>query len=754
MTKTAIGFLLGCLTVFSLKTVPDSLWLIGFALLAMLMAYWRLWFFSALFAGLLWTSFQATLTLDDQLAASAKLDKLVTGSIVSVPEVDADRLRFVFSPNEQYVSLPKQLLISWYYPPDIVPKAGEQWQLSLRLKPPHGLSNPAGFDYERWLFTHHYGATGYVRSGDNHRIAAAPWWSVNRLRQHLAKQMLNSDPDSEFIGIYQGLSLGLRDFISTQQWQLFRKTGTSHLVAISGLHIGLMSALGFWLAWSLWRRHPRLIEWMPASSAAAVFAIVIASLYGVLAGLSIPTQRALLIVISGLTALALFRRAQPATLLSFSLLIVLLIDPFSVLSIGFWLSYAAVALILYVVQGRHPAPAKLWIKLPLLILIGLGPLVVFFFHSVSVLSPVANLIAVPVISFLVLPLSLMGMTLSSISSSIAQPVFCLNDQIMTGLWQLLSSIANIKFNLLSLTHLSVLSLFFAVLAALILLMPRALSVRWLGLILLLPALSTQAEHPKAGQVWVTALDVGQGLAMVIETQHHSMVFDTGPAYGQHFNAGQSVLLPYLAQQQIKQLDRLIVSHGDNDHIGGASAVLNAIKVDSIISSVAGKLPAALPCKDGQHWQWDGVKFSVFRATKVKNSADNNHSCVLKISSPQKRFLLTGDIEKEAEQSLIQQHGKALKVDVLIIAHHGSDSSSSEAFLAATDPSVAVISSGYMNRYHFPATAVLSRLQQRHIQTYNTAKSGAVLIRPQGDDGIKIIEWRKKSQHLWTAMATE
>lgn len=752
MIKSAIAFVAGCIAVLQLPALPDPLWLLpatGILLLSLWLRQTLLFCFT--FA-VLWTCLHSQQRLNDRLASDLQgQDMQITGVIASVPQRQGRRLRFEFKPDQQIPV--SKIRLNWYQTPDIVPAAGERWQLTVRLRKPFGMQNPGAFDYEGWLFREGIAATGYVRPDPaNGRLEAAPRYSVNHLRMQIAEQ-LQHQGNSEFTPLLQGLSVGLRDQMTTEQWQILQKTGTSHLLAISGLHIGLAAGIGFFMGRWLWSLSTRRLLSLPAMHAGAISAIAFALAYALLAGLSIPTQRALIMISVMMLSLILGRKAFSLQTLALSMIIVTLIDPFSVLSAGFWLSYAAVFIIIFVTRNYTPAPTKQWLKIHLWIALGLSPLLMLFFQHTSLISPLANLLAVPLVSLLVVPLLLLMIVMFAISESIASLLLSVVLWLMDILWRWLDWLASSPIATWEVPHLPISIILLLCAATLLLLAPRGIPARWLGLTALLPLLLWQAQRPSEDAFWLTMLDVGQGLSVVIHTANHSLVFDTGPRFGRNFNTGDAAVLPYLNFRGTGKLDMLMISHGHNDHIGGAEAVIRQIPVRRILTGTEESLPKAERCYKGQKWQWDGVIFEVLHPPKHWHASSNEMSCVLKISNRHGSVLLTGDIESRAERLLLQTQSDYLNADVLQVPHHGSITSSSEAFISAVNPTAAWIPSAYRNRWQFPHDIVRQRYEDQGVELFNTADSGALLMRFDGSQWSPV-RWRVHARRLWTADATE
>lgn len=755
MVRTAIAFLLGCVVISQLPSLPSTAVWLGLAVLfvsSLCRGYWRI---AVVIFALFFTGLEASQRLNDRLnEVNTQVDLLLIGTIDSIPQQQADRLRFEFKPDDTATTLPSKIRLNWYFPPAITPAAGEKWQLQVRLKPPHGMANPNTFDYERGLFQQSIGATGYVRDNDqNGKLATAPWYVLNHWRQLIAGKIQTLLANSPNLPLMQGLTVGLRDAMQPHQWSILRNTGTSHLLAISGLHIGLAAGLGFFVGRWLGSIGSHQLLKLPATVSGAIGGLVMAWFYALLAGMSIPSQRALIMISLMMLALLLRRSAFNYQVLAGSLLCVLLIDPFAVLSAGFWLSFAAVVIILYVSQNRHPAAKWMWLKIHLWIAFALSPLLLLFFSQTSLIAPLANIIAVPVVSLLVVPLLLLSVALLAVNDSWASYPLQLADWILSQLWTILTYLAALPSATWQVAALPWPLILLSLIGLALLLAPRGWPAKKLGVFMLCPALFFSPSRPEQGVVWFSLLDVGQGLASVIQTHRHTLVFDTGPKFGD-FDTGDAVVVPYLQSRGVKKIDMLLISHGDNDHLGGAQSVLNALPVQRIMSNSNTVLPGAHTCVAGQKWQWDQVEFELLHPRSDTRGSSNDVSCVLKITSAGGKILLTGDIERGGEFALLRHQRNKLDADILVVAHHGSKSSSTESFIDAVAPHYALFSTGYLNRWQFPAKEVVERFDARQIKMFNTADDGALLLNLKPDQPIKITRWRKHRKRLWTTGATD
>jgi competence protein ComEC len=600
--------------------------------------------------------------------------------------------------------------------------------------------NPGGFDYERWLFTEDVGATGYVRPNPLPVILGrnSAWGRIAVWRQSITDRLSQLMSDRPNIALIKALTIGDGNSIRQNQWDVFRKTGTTHLVVISGSHVGLVAGLVYFLVLKLWAG-TGLLAWSP-QRVAAVAAMLAAVFYAGLAGFSVPTQRSVIMLAIVMLAIILQRNTRPFNTLTVALFAVLAFDPLAVLSAGFWLSFLAVSVIVYTVAGRLGKSGYLseMIKINWATSVGLAPLLLFFFQQVSLISPLANFIAVPVVSLLAVPLSLLAVLLMLVSPLVASKLFIVVDTLLQGLWWLLVRLAELPLATINHPQPSLWALVFAIPGILLLLAPSGIPARWLSLVMFLPLVFTEPEKPETGNIRMTLLDVGQGLSVVVQTASHWLVYDTGAKFSAESDMGQSALLPFLRLQGAGKIDKLIISHGDNDHIGGAASLMRGIPAAQVLTSVPQLLGEYSPvrCAAGQSWLWDKVRFSLL-SPQHAFASENDNSCVLKIQSEQGAVLLTGDIEALAESWLIETYGNNLKADVLIAPHHGSNTSSTTGFLQAIQPEYVLIPAGHRNQFGHPHQEVLLRYQQIKAKWLTSADSGAITINVR--DGSWVVQ---------------
>ncbi len=696
---------------------------------------------------------------------------VVVGRVADLPRRSARGVQFILRiegartlQGQPVEGLPRLAWIGWWADgpaqewlsaPVVEPQPGERWALPVHLKRPHGTLNPWGFDAERWFLEQDLGASGAVASahrGQALRLQAAPphWRSPATWRATLRERIDAHVPDPALAGLVAGLTIGDQSSVDAQDWQRFRDAGVAHLLSISGLHITAFASLMLPVVAWVWRRSPTACLWLPAPQAGAWLGGVCALAYALLAGWGLPAQRtiAMLAVATALGATGLRWPSGLVWVLAAAPVVVL--DPWAVGQASFWLSFAAVGLLLLSGHGHSPpgpAPAEpagfsgsalaqrakalAWaaggaIRTQTVTALGLAPLAAVCFQQISVVGVAANLLAVPWVTFVLTPICLLGLVwpdLWGVLPRLIQPLRESMDLLLSLPVAVVSVAATGSGELL-------LALAGAALALAALPMP----VRLAGVLLMLPLLLPAPTAPEPGRFEAWALDVGQGSAVLVRTHAHALLIDAGPGWGQGQDSGQRVVLPVLRGLGVRRLDLLVVTHRDIDHVGGAASVLRAVPVDALSSSLEPdhpllrRGPTHRPCLQGQAWQWDGVRMEVLHpdATPRPRAKPNAQSCVIRIEDSQGRALLvTGDIEREQELALVRRPGAAgLRSDALVVPHHGSKTSSTPEFLRAVDPRWAIAQTGYRNRHGHPAPAVVERLRQQAIDLRSSPQCGA------------------------------
>ncbi|HUW49963.1 MAG TPA: DNA internalization-related competence protein ComEC/Rec2 [Sulfuricella sp.] len=721
--------------------------------------------------GFFWAAFMAQSRLADALPAAWEgRDIQIVGVVAALPATNERGMRFEFDVERvktPEATVPRHIQLAAYssgfgketagsVPPDF--HAGERWQLTVRLKRPHGNANPNGFDYEAWLLERNIRATGYIRQDEGNRRLAErvyrPAYLVEMLRERVAKRFQEVLGERPYSGVLKALAVGEQNAISPDQWKVFLRTGVNHLMSISGLHVTMISSLAFALVYGLWRRCLSCTLRLPARKAAAVAGALAALLYALLSGFGVPTQRTLYMLSVVAIALWMGRASSASSVLALALLAVLLPDPWAVFAPGFWLSFGAVAAILYVAVGRLGRPHWLreWANVQWAVTLGLVPALLLMFQQVSIVSPLANAFAIPVISLVVVPLTLAGAILP-----LDLPLL-LAHQVMAWCMALLAWLSRMPDAVWQQHAPPVWTVLMAAIGILWLLLPRGFPARWLGVAGLAPMFLVLPPQPEPGALWLAVLDVGQGLAVVVQTQNHALLYDTGPRFTADADSGSRIVVPYLRAAGIKRLDGLIVTHDDSDHSGGAVSVLDAVPVGWLASSLPADSPIlpharkSLPCFAGQSWEWDGVRFDMlypswesYADERLKNNA---RGCTLKITSPYGSVLLPADIERESEAELLARTPDALPSTLLVAPHHGSKTSSTEAFIRQVNPSIVIFTSGYRNHFGHPKPEVVERYRALGSRLYRSDRDGAVLLRFGKNEGAALQTWRQERQRYW------
>ncbi|MEN8763993.1 MAG: DNA internalization-related competence protein ComEC/Rec2 [Thiogranum sp.] len=758
MLYSALAFLAGICAFQYCAELPAAggWWLLAGATLALSPLPWlRAAGIAA--AGFLWVWWHASQIAGVQLPAELEGgDVLVEGLVQGLPErLDDGRVRFRFlieqyAENGHWQPLELTARMTWYRQAEVV-RAGERWQLLVRLKQPHGLSNPGGFDYERWLFAQGIRATGYIRGSRlNRRTVMANRYSVAGLRQRLSAHLQELQVAPSMRALLRGLGVGDRSGMSADQWQVLQRTGTSHLLAISGLHVGLVAGLVFFIARKGWSILGKPLRW-PAPRVAALCSMFAALAYAMLAGFQVPAQRALVMVCVWMLAILCCSRPVPWRVWSLALWMILLLDPLSVLSAGFWLSFAAVALILLLTAGRsggHSRRRRL-LSVQFGLIFGLTPLLWSWFQQVSLSAPIANLVAIPWVGFLVIPLLLAGLLCLPFLPLLGDCLIGLSADLLSILWWLLEQLAALPVNLWQSPAVSGVWMLLFTLGVVAALLPRALSLLPVSILLMLAVLRLEPARPDSGDLWFSLLDVGQGLAGVVETRHHVLLYDAGPAFRSGLNSGESVIAPFLVQRGYRHVDRMVISHSDNDHLGGAEAVFERLGVFSIESGEPGAIgwARATWCRSGHQWVWDGVQFEYL--APFDREEGNNGSCVLRVEAADGRvLLLPGDIESRIERQLLRQGDRQLAADILVAPHHGSRTSSSAEFVKAVKPAYVLFPVGYRNRFGFPRPEVEERYRAIGARMLDSAGSGAIQLRVEAGKPLQAVAYRQQSKRYW------
>jgi competence protein ComEC len=753
--------LFGLVAGVALQLQQSTLWpsavYVAAVLLAVLLASWQRarcfgWVGLLLAVLLSWgtTGWRASVYLDEALNPALEgQDLRVVGVVADMPHFHPGGVRFrlhVESADWQgkTVAVPPLWQVGWYSgfaggatpvalqrkPATVV--AGQRWSLMLRVKAPFGARNPHGFDTELWLWEQGVQALGTVRAGTRdvmpEMLQQTGQFALARLRQSVRDRIVQSIADPQQAGLIAALVVGDQGAIAKPDWDVFRATGVAHLVSISGLHVTMFAWLAVHLVGALWRRSARLCQRIPAPHAAWVGGVVLATCYALFAGWGVPAQRTCL-MLAAVAALRLLGLRWPwPQVWMLSCAVVVVLDPWALLQAGFWLSFVAVG-ILFATNASMPTHTLRWwqrlqqmVREQALITVALAPLTLFLFGQVSVVGLVANLVAVPWVTLVLTPLAMLGVLFT--------PLWALAAWAAGGLMLLLEWFASLYWAVFAVAMPPMWAVALAVPGALLLVWALPWRVRLLGLPPLLVLMLWQPAAPALRHFEILAPDVGQGNAVLVRTRNHALLYDAGPRWSQDNDAGQRVLVPLLAALDVR-LQRLVLSHGDADHAGGAYAILRTQPQADLLSSVEPDhaLAAIRPvqrCEAGQSWVWDGVHFEILypRAEDyAKPLGTNARSCVLRISNGVQAALLVGDIGQEQEQLLLRMQAP-LRADVLLVPHHGSKTSSSREFIDAVAPQWALVQSGHRNRYGHPAPEVLQRYQDAGVIAHNSPQCGA------------------------------
>ena len=694
-------------------------------------------------------AWRAQVRLADELPLAWEgRDIVLTGLVASLPQVGERGTRVLFDVEQVKTPgarVPETLALTWYAErtgeaaPRLVP--GGRWTLELRLKRPRGLANPHAFDFEPWALERGIRATGYVRTRAKPpaREGIAQGWpyTLHRWRSEIRDSMQAHLGEARLRGVLVALAIGDQDAIAADDWEVFWRTGVGHLMSISGLHITMLAGLGFTLAWLAWVRFPALALRIPARKAAVVAGTLVALAYALMTGYAVPAQRTFaMLAVVALCVLA-DRHGSPSRVLALAALAVLLLDPWAVLSAGFWLSFGAVAAIFFVMALRtgHAGKLRAAIGEQLAVTVIMLPMVIALFQEVSLVSPLANAFAIPVVSLVVVPLTIAGAFL---------PLPWLLDlahALMAALMVPLEALAALPLAMLESHEPRPWTVAAAIVGCAWLLAPRGFPRRGAGALWLVPLFAVAPLPPPWGEAWIDVLDVGNGLAVVVRTAGHALAYDAGPSWSGEADGGNRIVVPFLRGEGVGRLDGLVISHADDDHAGGAISLAASREPPWLLSP----LPAAHAlqamfddsrrCEAGRTWSWDGVEFAVLHPDAAiygeergkRARKENDRSCVVRVATRGASVLLTGDVEARGEVEMLSRGRAALKADVLLVPHHGSKTSSTAGFVDAVAPAIGVMSVGYRNRFGHPHPSVVAVYAARGIDLRRTDREGALRI---------------------------
>jgi len=712
------------------------------------------WKAGVLACGIGWAGVQAGWVVDAWLPASLEQKDIpVEGRVLGLPESDghSTRYRFRVDAAREPALRGKIIQLGWYAPkhgsaPAV--EAGSRWRLVVKLKRPHGLRNPGPQDSERTLLANRVIAQGSVRApGTAARLESGT--GIDAVRDRIG-QRVGAVP-SDAARFIRALSVGDTRGISDDDWDVLRAAGLTHLIAISGSHVAMAAMVGVALAWLLWALAPALGHHVPRRAGMAVAGAIVATLYAALAGSEVPTLRTLLMMISAAGAIGLRRRLGVAHALSLAAILLALLDPLNLLRPGFWLSFGGVAWLAWCLQGGRRGVLREFLSAQGVATVGLLPLCVLFFAQASWVSILANLIAVPWWGLVVVPMSLLGVLLDALHAGWGAWPWQAAAWLFDLSWPVFQHMATWPGAQLRLPEPSLLALPLALIGAFWLLLPRGIPGKPLALLLWLPLLAPARPAIGPGEARVSIIDVGQGLSVIVRTQGHVLVYDTGPAMPGGFDAGKQAVLPTLGALGIHHVDRIVLSHADNDHAGGARSVREGIAVDGTEAPPHAPTPHEHDCSAGEHWAWDGVAFDVLSPAPGSGYVGNASSCVVRMATRAGTMLFTGDIDKATESTLVAHDPDALRADVVTAPHHGSAGSSGPEFIAATHARYVVASAGYLNKFRHPRPEVVERWSDAGATFLSTQSTGAVQLDFTGGR-IAVLAERARRHRLWDGMA--
>lgn len=674
--------------------------------------------------------------------------------IADAPKVTGDSVVMRVKPLDDH-RMPPVVRVSWFDPPHL-PATGEVWELELRLRRPRGNSNPGVYDYEAWLFREKIHATGYVVGGKRNRLLWSGTGSaLDRFRSDFARRARIATQSDDAAAVLVAIGVGQRHLVSRAQWERFALSGTSHLMAISGLHVGLAALVAFVVSFALagllpGRRNNYVV--------AVVCGTMCALAYAVISGFGVPAQRAVLML--SVAALSLLRRRQvdPAVAIALAAGVVFLADPIATMTPGFHLSFAAVAILLWlacrkdVVPGRSrliEVPRQL-VVMQVFLMFGLLPLTALIFQRFAVLATPVNLVAVPLFSVVTVPFSLAGLLAGGVSEPLALVLLSIAACSIDLLDRFINCLVSLPIANVPLADIHGVAYWFALLPLAWVVLPRGWPGRRIAILGVMSIVLWKPAPPPPGCFDGWVLDVGQGLAVVVQTRAAVMLFDTGMAWRSGGSAAEHSIVPFLQSRGIDRIEWLLISHDDLDHSGGLEAVRDAVSVGTVVAGEPLQRGSDQRCRAGQRWQSAGVDFRILHPDSAHKPAGNASSCVLRVAAGSYGLLLTGDIEAESEYQLVQS-GTGLESSIVVVPHHGSLTSSTAPFVGSIRPEYAVVSAGFANRWGFPKPRVVERWQGAGAVVLNTASSGAVHFRVCADVGVvEVNEERQLRRRFWHA----
>lgn len=714
-------------------------------------------------AGFFWAAAVGSWKLADELPEVWEgRDVEIAGVVAEMVQPGERGVRLLFDVERSFTlnaQLPARVSLMWYATDaDPVPVllAGQRWRLHVRLQRPHGNANPAGFDSEAWMLERGIRATGYVRAQPVPRLVTPlvwrPGYLLQRARELARSHLLAALGERPYAGVIVALAIGDQHAIAPEHWRVFTRTGVNHLMSISGLHITMVASLVLAVVSRCWRRSEALLVKLPAVRAGVLFSLATALAYATLSGFAIPAQRTVYMLAVVAVALWSGWATRPTAVLAAAAALVVILDPMAVIAPGFWLSFGAVAVIMFAAGGRIARPGWLraWARTQWAVTLALVPFLLAMFQQVSLVSPLANAFAIPLVSLVVVPLALAAAVLPvdwiahaahAVMALCMLPLQTLGE-LPDAVWQQHAPAAW--------------AVPIALCGAVWMLLPRGFPARWVGAMGMLPLFLWAPPQLLPGELQLAVLDVGQGLAVVVRTRGHALLYDAGPAFSELSDAGSRIVVPYLRAAGVRRLDGMVVSHDHSDHSGGALSVLQAVPVAWLASPLREGHPlrkaaaSSRYCVAGERWDWDEVSFE-FRYPQPADynsdeSRDNDRSCVLRIVSRYGSVMLPGDIERRSESRLLLA-SEDLHADVLLAPHHGSRTSSTPDFVNAVAPVITVFSTGYRNRFGHPHPLISARYRAAGSRTLRTDEEGALII-AMNADGTQVQDWRYTQRRYW------
>ncbi len=757
MIRTGIVFLTGIVLACYSPQLIDSLWISYLPLLllaSILNPAFRI--VGGLLCGVLWASWAMHLQIDHRWPQALNNKRLVVvGKVINIPRPTSRAVKFLFRPlslSTLMDNIPDKVKLSWRdAPADLRP--GQLWRLRVKLKQPHGYQNPGGFDYQRWLFAQGIQATGYVLRSPQNRLLDECHSGLNRWRYVIDQHIQTSCSGCRHGGLMQALVTGFRGGIPQATRLMLQRSGTAHLIAVSGLHIGIVAALFYFIGLTGWR-HIAVLQRLAQGDFAMVMSWCAGLLYSLLSGLGLPAQRAMMM----LTVLLLARLLRlPLNLLhatAAAVLLVLICSPLAVLSASFWLTLNALLIIVFatLLMQRSDGWFKKLVVLQLLFALLYIPISLIIFQQAHPASFVANLVAVPWVSLIIVPLDFFLLLLFWLPQNVLQWLYHGLDLMLDGLLNFISWLLDHGLGAIPMAHIAPLWLALFIVVSVLILQPGRLisrSILWLLAPLII------FWHPRRPPLLrMDVLDVGMGTSIVLQTRHHALIYDFGPGNRRDYSLGRWVVQPFLQYSGVDHVDRIVLSHSDQDHIGGFYALqkhyAQVPAFSGMREDMLWRFPALQTIRDCHHsaaWRWDAVRFEFLTTAHRDNDKDNNRSCVLSITVDDTHILLPGDIERLQEQRLLRRYGEHLRADIMVAPHHGSMTSSSPSFIRQLAPHSVIFTSGFLNRWGFPRPVIVQRYRALDAQLFNTAQGGAIHVECR-KTGCRIESLRHRQPHIW------